>query len=287
MPKIAIVTDSTSDLPEELVEKYNINIIPLTVHFGQEEYIDDKKSLSLEEFYSKMRESDVFPTTSQPSPGDFIRLYKKLLVNYDSIISIHISNKLSATMNSALLAKKDLRQEDITIIDSLAAHAPLGLIVLKAARLNAEGKTKEDIIGEVHKMIKKVKAFILPKTLENLKRGGRIGKAKGLLASILDIKPILTLTDDGHIGIFKTTRKWGNAKKLALKSIGDFISGKGDLVVVLSDANAKKDVDEAEAEIKKNYNPKNIIKLKIGIVVGTHVGTGIGITFYEERSHTL
>ncbi len=282
MPKIAIVTDSTSDLPEELVEKYNINIIPLTVHFGQEEYIDDKKSLSLEEFYSKMRESDVFPTTSQPSPGDFIRLYKKLLVNYDSIISIHISNKLSATMNSALLAKKDLRQEDITIIDSLAAHAPLGLIVLKAARLNAEGKTKEDIIGEVHKMIKKVKAFILPKTLENLKRGGRIGKAKGLLASILDIKPILTLTDDGHIGIFKTTRKWGNAKKLALKSIGDFISGKGDLVVVLSDANAKKDVDEAEAEIKKNYNPKNIIKLKIGIVVGTHVGTGIGITFYEE-----
>ncbi len=282
MPKIAIVTDSTSDLPEELVKKFNINIIPLTVHFGAEQYIDDKKSLTLEEFYIKLRESDVFPTTSQPSPGDFNSLYKKLLDSYDSIISIHISSKLSATMNSALLAKKDFQNKDITIIDSLAAHAPLGLIVLKAAQLNSKGVPKEDIVKEVYGMIKKVKAFILPKTLENLKRGGRIGKAKSLMASLLDIKPILTLTDEGYIGIFKTTRHWENAKELAVKSIGDFIEGKGKLTVVLSDANAKKDVDEVAAEIEKIYDAKKITRQKIGIVVGTHVGTGIGITFYED-----
>jgi len=282
LSSIAIVTDSTSDIPEDLVKKFNIHVIPLTVHFGQQQYLDDKKSLTLDQFYKKLKESDVFPTTSQPSPGDFINLYKKLLKSHDSMISIHISSKLSATMNSALLAKKSLSQEDITIIDSLAAHAPLGLMVLKAAQLNSQGAAKEEILKEVGKMIKSVKAFILPKTLENLKRGGRIGKAKSLLASLLDIKPILTLTEAGYIGIFKTTRHWENAKRLAVKSMGEHIKGKGTLVVVLSDANAKKDVDELQAEIKKMYHPQKIDRQKIGVVVGTHVGTGVGITFYEQ-----
>ena len=188
----------------------------------------------------------------------------------------------SATMGSALLAKKDFPGKDITIIDTLAAHAPLGLIVLKAAQMNSEDISKDEIVTKVNQMINKVKAFILPKTLENLKRGGRIGKARGLLASLLDIKPILTLTPDGHIGIFKTTRRWSKAKRIAVESIGDFITGNKDLIVSLSDANATADVEEVEAEIRALYNPKEIMKVKIGIVVGTHVGTGIGITFYEE-----
>ncbi|MCJ7473277.1 MAG: DegV family protein, partial [Actinobacteria bacterium] len=271
MSKIAIVTDSTSDLPKELLKKYDISVIPLTVHFGHKEFIDDGKDLTLEDFYIKLKESDVFPTTSQPSPGDFIELYKKLLKTHDSIISIHISNKLSATMGSALLAKKDFAGKDITIIDTLAAHAPLGLIVLKAAQMNSKGISKDEIVVKVNEMIKKVKAFILPKTLENLKKGGRIGKARGLLASLLDIKPILTLTPDGHIGIFKTTRRWSKAKRTAVESIGDFITGNKDLIVSLSDANATEDVEEVEAEIKALYNPKEIMKVKIGIVVGTHV----------------
>ncbi|MCJ7665577.1 MAG: DegV family protein [Actinobacteria bacterium] len=282
MPKIAIVTDSTSDLPEELIKKYDISVIPLTVHFGHKEFVDDGKDLTLEDFFIKLKESDVFPTTSQPSPGDFIELYRRLLKSHNSIISIHISNKLSATIGSALLAKKDFPGKDITIIDTLAAHAPLGLIVLKAAQMNSEGISKDEIVAKVNEMIKKVKAFILPKTLENLKRGGRIGKARGLLASLLDIKPILTLTPDGHIGIFKTTRRWSKAKRMAVESIGDFITGDKDLIVTLSDANATEDVEEVEAEIRALYSPKKIMKVKIGIVVGTHVGTGIGITFYEE-----
>jgi DegV family protein with EDD domain len=172
MPKIAIVTDSTSDIPKELINRYKISIIPLTVHFGHEEFIDNGKDLTLEDFYIKLKESDIFPTTSQPSPGDFIELYSRLLKDYDSIISIHISNKLSATVNSALLAKKRLAGKDITIIDTLATHAPLGLIVLKAAQMNSSGNSKDEIIEEINRMIKKVKAFILPKTLENLTKGG-------------------------------------------------------------------------------------------------------------------
>jgi DegV family protein with EDD domain len=154
--------------------------------------------------------------------------------------------------------------------------------VLKAAKMNKEGKSKQEIIDEVESMMKRVKAFILPKTLENLARGGRIGKARSLLASLLDIKPILTLTEDGHIGMFKTTRRWNKAKSTAIESIGEFITGNGDLIVSISDANASEDVVQVEKEIQKIYSPKEIMKVKIGVVVGTHVGTGIGITFYEE-----
>lgn len=282
MPKIAIVTDSTSDLPAELISKYNINVIPLILYFGQEEFMDDGKSLTIEDFFIKLKDSDVFPTTSQPSTGEYIKLYRKLLKTHNSIISIHISNKLSGAINSALLAKKYFSGKDITIIDSLAAHAPLGLIVLKAAQMSNDNIPKEEIVAKVYEMIKKVKAFILPKNLENLKRGGRIGKAMGTVASLLDIKPILTLTPDGHIGIYKAVRGWNKAKRIAVKSMGNFISGNKNLIVALSDANATEDVEEVEEEIRAFYNPKEIMKLKIGIIIGTHVGTGIGITFYEE-----
>ena len=282
MADIAIVTDSTSDIPEELRKKYNISIIPLTIHFGQEEYADDGSCLTIEEFYQKIKDSPHFPTTSQPSPGSFIQLYRKLFRDHKSIISIHISDKLSGTMGSALLAAQDMKGEDLTVINSKAAHAPLGLIVLRAARMNIEGSSKQEIIEETERMIKKVKAFILPRTLENLVRGGRIGKARSLLASMLDIKPILTLTEDGHIGMFKTVRSWNKAKAAAIGSIGDLITGKGSLIVSISDANAAEDVEEVEEEIKKQYSPEEIMKVKIGPVVGTHVGTGIGITFYEE-----
>jgi len=282
MADIAIVTDSTSDIPEVLRKRYNISVIPLTIHFGQEEYEDGGSALTMEEFYQKIKDSPHFPTTSQPSPGSFIQLYRKLLKDHKSIISIHISDKLSGTMGSALLAAEDMKGEDLTVINSKAAHAPLGLIVLRAARMNIGGSSKQDIIEETERMIKKVKAFILPRTLDNLVRGGRIGKARSLLASMLDIKPILTLTEDGHIGMFKTVRSWNKAKAAAIGSIGDLITGKGSLTVSISDANAAEDVEEVEEEIKKQYSPEEIMKVKIGPVVGTHVGTGIGITFYEE-----
>ncbi len=282
MADIAIVTDSTSDIPEVLRKRYNISVIPLTIHFGQEEYEDGGSALTMEEFYQKIKDSPHFPTTSQPSPGSFIQLYRKLLKDHKSIISIHISDKLSGTMGSALLAAEDMKGEDLTVINSKAAHAPLGLIVLRAARMNIGGSSKQEIIEETERMIKKVKAFILPRTLENLVRGGRIGKARSLLASMLDIKPILTLTEDGHIGMFKTVRSWNKAKAAAIGSIGDLITGKGSLIVSISDANAAEDVEEVEEEIKKQYSPEEIMKVKIGPVVGTHVGTGIGITFYEE-----
>ena len=282
MADIAIVTDSTSDIPEVLRKRYNISVIPLTIHFGQEEYEDGGSALTMEEFYQKIKDSPHFPTTSQPSPGSFIQLYRKLLKDHKSIISIHISDKLSGTMGSALLAAEDMKGEDLTVINSKAAHAPLGLIVLRAARMNIGGSSKQEIIEETERMIKKVKAFILPRTLDNLVRGGRIGKARSLLASMLDIKPILTLTEDGHIGMFKTVRSWNKAKAAAIGSIGDLITGKGSLIVSISDANAAEDVEEVEEEIKKQYSPEEIMKVKIGPVVGTHVGTGIGITFYEE-----
>lgn len=280
--RIAIVTDSTSDIPKDLINKYNISLVPLTVNFEDKSYIDDGFSLTIDEFYVKLRQSDKLPKSSQPSPGDFIKVYSNLFKNHDTIISIHISAKLSATINSAMIAAKDFPEKDINIIDSCAAHAPLGMIVLKAASLNEQGASKDEILKTIDNTKKKVKAFILPKNLENLIKGGRIGKAKNLLASIFDIKPILTLNPYGEIVLFKSARGWEHAKSELIEIMKGMVDTNKTIQVVISDANAIDDVKDMEILIRKNFKNVELSKINIGITVGTHVGTGIGLTFYQE-----
>jgi DegV family protein with EDD domain len=280
--RIAIVTDSTSDLPKELIRKHNITVVPLTVNFEGESFVDDGVSLTIDEFYEKLKASAHLPKTSQPSPGMFQIKYADLLKTHDTIISIHISAKLSATLNSANLAAKEFPGRDIQVIDSCAAHAPLGMIVLKAAALNDGKNTKEEILEAVDDIKKKVKAFILPKNLENLSKGGRIGKARVFLATVLDIKPILTLDPFGEIVMFKTTRGWEHAKSEAVQAMQSMVDADKKVQVIISDANASDDVDDMELRIREKFKNVEITKIKIGITVGTHVGTGIGLTFYQE-----
>ena len=279
---IAIVTDSTSDIPKEIVKKYSITVVPLTVNFDDESYIDDGVSLPIDEFYKKLKGSVHLPKSSQPSPGDFINVYSNLLKTYESIISIHISAKLSATLNSAILAAKEFAGKDIQIIDSCAAHAPLGMIVSKAAELNASGAPKEEILDFIDNMKKKIKAFILPKNLENLSKGGRIGKARSLIASIFDIKPILTLNQHGEIVMYKVTRGWEHAKGEVIKTMQSMINEDKKIEVIISDANSSEDVEDMEIRIRQIFKDIELSKIKIGITVGTHVGTGIGLTFFQD-----
>lgn len=282
MSKIGIITDSTSDLPKELVDKYNITLIPLSVIFKEETFLDDRKEITVEEFYKKLRSADKLPTTTQPTPKNFIDTYKELLNRYDSVISIHISKKMSGTINSAETAKQQLSDADITIIDSGLVHMPLGFLVLKAAKLANDGSSKEDIL-EVIKILKgKIKELFVPSTLEYLRKGGRIGKAKGLIASLLDIKPILAI-HDGEVSQFKTTRRWNQAKTELINSMDSMIEDSGNLVVSVGDSDAEEDGIEMLNRIKEKFNPKEIFRVDVGTVVGTHLGPGgIAISFYEE-----
>ncbi len=282
MSKVAIITDSTSDIPEELAKELDIKIIPLSVIFGEESFLDDGKDITIKEFYKKIRSSEKLPTTTQPTPKNFIELYSDILKTSDSVISIHISKKMSGTINSAEMAKKEMTGSDIEIIDSECVHMPLGFLALKAAQLANEGKSKEEIIKEVHDLKLKIKVLIVPSTLEYLKKGGRIGKAKGLIASLLEIKPILTI-HDGEISQFKTARRWNQAKTELINSMKTMVKNPENLIVSIGDSDAKDDAAEMYEKIKEAFNPKKIYRVDIGIVVGSHLGPGgLGITFYED-----
>jgi DegV family protein with EDD domain len=282
MSKTAIITDSTSDIPEDIAKELDLKIIPLTVNFGEESFLDNGKDINKKDFYNKVRSSEKLPTTTQPTPKNFIELYSDTFKTSDSIISIHISKKMSGTINSAEMAKKELPGRDIEIIDSEFVHMPLGFLVIKAAQLSQQDRSKEEILKDVYDLKSKIKVLIVPSTLEYLKKGGRIGKAKGLIASLLEIKPILTI-HDGEISQFKTARRWNQAKIELIDSMKNMVKNPENLIVSVGHADAKDDAAEMYQRIKETFNPKKIINVDIGIVVGTHLGPGgLGITFYEE-----
>ena len=282
MSKVAIITDSTSDIPEDLVKKLDIKVIPLSVIFDKEIFLDDGKEITIGEFYKKIRSSEKLPTTTQPTPKNFIEVYTDILKKSESIISIHISKKMSGTINSVELAKKEMPGRDIEIIDTGYVSMALGFLVLKAAQLAQEGKSKEEILKEVYDLKPKIKVLFVPSTLEYLKKGGRIGKAKGLIASLLEIKPILTL-HDGEVSQFKTARRWNQAKTELINSMKTMIKNPQNLVVSVGDSDAKEDATEMYERIKETFNPKKILRVDIGAVVGTHLGPGgLCIIFYEE-----
>jgi DegV family protein with EDD domain len=282
MSKIAIVTDSTSDIPKDLLESKDLTAIPLSVIFKEATYLDDGKEITIEDFYTKLKTEDDLPTTTQPTPKDFVETYTSLLENYDSILSVHISKKMSGTINSAELAKQQMPDADIEIFDSELVHMPLGFLALEAAKMAKDGKSRNEIVEALSALRSKIKVLFVPSTLEYLKKGGRIGKAKGLIASLLEIKPILTI-NAGEVSQFKTTRRWNQAKIELVNSMETMITDPSKLTVSIGDSDAVEDAQEMEDRIREKFSPKKIMRVKIGAVVGTHLGPGgIGITFYEE-----
>ncbi|MBC7333530.1 MAG: DegV family protein [Actinobacteria bacterium] len=282
MGEITIVTDSTSDLPGYLYEGYGLLVVPLSVVFEGKTYLDDGISIKPEDFYRMMQASTEMPKASQPTPGDFLRVYSDLINQGREIISIHISRKLSGTLNSAEIAANQFEKGKVELVDSELVHMPCGFLALKAAKMAKEGVTKNEIISEIINFRKKINSFFLPKSLENLIKGGRVNKIKGKLASLLEIKPILTLRD-GEVSLYKNTRKWELAKKELLDSMESLVSGRGKLTVSIGDVSSKEEANEMEERIRERFNPAQIIRTNIGIVVGSHLGIGgLGITFFEE-----
>jgi DegV family protein with EDD domain len=281
MSKVAIVTDSTGDIPQDLIEKYNIKVVPLYVNFGEESFSDNGVDITIKEFYAKLKDIKVLPKSAQPTPAAFIAAYNDVLKDNDSIISIHISKKMSGTIASAEIAKKELGK-DIEIVDSGFVHLPLGVLVVKAAELAKQGKSKEEILGFIEEFKNNIKILFIPRNLKHLIMGGRIGRAKGLIASLMEINPILTI-HLGEVSQYKTTRRWSQAKTELIESMKSMIKKPENLVVYVADSDAKEEGDEMLKRIKAEINPKEIYNSYIGSVVGTHLGPGgVAVTFYEE-----
>jgi len=282
MSKIAIVTDSTSDIPKDLIEKFKIIVVPLYVNFEDRSYLEDGIDLTSKQFYEKLKEVKKQTTTSQPTPQAFLKAYNELLKENEAIISIHISQKMSGTFSSAEIARKELPGKDIEVIDSGLVHMPLGILVMKAAEMALAGKSKEEILKAIDDLKQKISILFIPNTLKYLIMNGRIGRAKGLLASALEIRPILTI-HMGEVSQFKTTRRFSQAKNELIDSIKSAVKDTNKLMVIVSDSDAKEEGDEMAQRIKETFNPKQIMRAEIGAVVGNNLGPGgIAVTFYEE-----
>ena len=220
------------------------------------------------------------PMAAQPSPGDFIKLYSELLEDHEGVISIHISSKLSGTYNSAVLAKRQLNHSGIEVVDSGMVHMACGFMAIEASRMESEGMAMEDILKGVGSFKSRIGSLFCALTLDNLIKGGRMGKLKGVFASMLEVKPILTL-NDGEVSLYKKARKWEQAKDTIVSSVKQKTGGKKNVVISVGDVDAEDEADSICQRLMEEVGPKEIIRTEVGIVVGSHLGIGgLGVTFH-------
>lgn len=276
MSKVRIVTDSTADIPVEIRENLGISMVPLKVHFDKDTYIDSV-TIQAEEFYEKLAAFSGLPTTSQPSPVDFVDIYKDILKEDPDIhiISIHLSAAMSGTYQSAVLAKSLLEElgERVTVVDSKSASYGFGWLVVRASEAANEGQSKEAILELVHQNREKMALYFLVDTLEYLQKGGRIGKAAAFLGTLLNIKPILSIDDEGEVTSVEKAR--GQKKAMnRLIELAKAKHGEKELDVIIAHAAALKTAEELKALIEAQLNVKSVSFTTVGPVIGTHAGPG-------------
>jgi DegV family protein with EDD domain len=276
---IRVVTDSSCDLPQSLVDALRIEIVPLTIRFGDEELVD-REELSTDEFWQRLEHSKLLPETAAPSAGAFEAKFRELLARGASgVVCINLSSHLSATMQAAQVAAAAVSNDiPVQVIDSQSASMGLGNLCLTAARRAADGDSLESIVHEVGDRRDRTKLFATLDTLEFLKRGGRVGNARALLGTVLSIKPVVEVRE----GIVEEAGKVRTRSK-ALKLLAAKASeGKIEHLAVL-DGNAP-DVDELLTLLEPIFPRDDIITGVVGPVIGTHAGPRvIGVTYQVVR----
>lgn len=278
MDKIKIITDSTYDLPTYIANKYDIEVLPLIVNFGQESY-KDGIDISLHQVLMRIKDGDEFPTTAQVNPQRFLECYKKYLEQGYRIISIHLSSKMSGTYQSACIAKDMLETEDITVIDSNNVTSGMGLIVMKACKLKEQGKTYEEIVQGVIETIPHVKSILAFETLVNLVKGGRLSKTAGVIGNILGIKPILAVSD-GEMVVIDKVRGSKRSVRYILDGMEKINVKKGETIILLQVEN--KDILDT-LRVSLVQKECEFLECEVGCVVGCHAGAGAcGVFFIED-----
>lgn len=278
---IRIVTDSTTQLPVEAVEKYNIHVVPVVVIFNGTSYRDGV-DISTQEFYHRLSMNNTLPTTTQPAPGDFQQVYEHLVAEGADIISIHLPETLSGTFNSARQAAAMVDGARITALETPWLVTAQGFIVLEAARAVEAGASREEVLDLIDRLIPRQNLVFAVDTLEYLHRGGRIGGAQAFLGSLLRIKPILYLKD-GRVEPLDRVRTWSRVPDRLLELMKDMLGpGKDAVHVSVLHSCNDDDAAELEARICRQFDIAESYISEIGPVVGTHTGPGaLGLAFYR------
>ncbi|MBP8691284.1 MAG: DegV family protein [Sedimentibacter sp.] len=278
---IRIVVDSTSDLTDEIIEKYNIKMVPLTVNFENESFLD-KVELSTKEFFDKLEAAEKLPTTTLVSPGTFVEVFSEILLEGDQVLGLFIASELSGTYDSARMAKDMIGSEDIHLIDTKSVCLGSFALVLEAIRLVEEKKPIEEIVNELEALKEKTVVVAALDTLKYLEKGGRLSKGQAVIGSLLNIKPIIAVKD-GKISVIDKIR----GKNKTIKWFDEWIEKNNfdlsDKTVLLFHGRAYEQLKVLRNTIEEKYKIKNIIEQEIGAVIGTHAGPGVmGIGFINK-----
>lgn len=274
---IHIVTDSSADIPDELLKEHNIRVVPLTIRVNGKEFTE-RVNITPQEFYREMYESDQLPQTSQPAPARFAQVFQELS-GKGMVLCLTISSKLSGSFDSAKLGQKISGNPNVTVFDTLAGSIGHGLQVLKAAEFVREGLSVNTIWSKLSKMREEMKFLILLDTLENIIKGGRLSQFQGSLARILDIKVILHNVE-GKVEILEKIRGKNKSLQRLIALVGERCKDFSGRIIGISHVNNLQDAQLIAAELEKRYQPEKIIIAEMGATIATYAGrSGLIVSF--------
>src|SRR5690606_35040521 len=280
MTKIKIVTDSTADLSEKQIKELGISVVPLSITIDGETFLD-RIDITPQEFLKRMKQSVELPKSSQPAVGHFVELYDQLGSDGSEIISIHMTAGMSGTVASAENAAK-LREANVTVIDSMYISRALAFQVLEAATMAKNGHTKEEVLERIEEIRKNTTLFVTVDTLDNLVKGGRIGRGKALIGSLLNIKPIASLQDGVYTPVSKV-RSHSQIVKYLSKKFAEDVSNKSIKGVAIAQVDALELAANLKEAIKKLTGYVEVDVVETTPVISTHTGPGaIGFMYYAE-----
>jgi DegV family protein with EDD domain len=281
MNKIAVVTDSASNLPKEVAEGHGITVVPVCLHWNGRVYRDGV-DITPDEVYRRLRTSQDLPSTAAPSVGDFLQAYLRLGQNADGIVSVHLPVELSGTISSARVAA-DLAKEEVTVhvLDAGTVAMGAGFVSLAAARTAHQGASLTDVVAVAQKLSPRVRVFAMLDTLEYLHRGGRIGKAAALLGIALRIKPILHINSN-VVDVLAKPRTSSSAMRVMLDEMERMVGNRPVHVAVLH-ADAPEKARQLREQVELRFHSVEMMTCAFTPVMGTHTGPGVlGLAFYAE-----
>lgn len=277
---IRIVSDNCCDLPPELLTEYGIRIVNLTVSFGEQEY--PLREFNHHQFYRQMELSEVMPKTSQPSMGSLMAVYQEAMEDNHEVIAIHLASGISGTVQGGLAAAAMLDNSRLHIFDSRKASVGQGLLVLEAARMARRGDGAAAILERLAVMREGVQCIFSVNNIEYLIKGGRVSKAKGYIAEVLDIKPILHMDPEGYIQPYAKARGRKGAMIKLLDVMGKMGKDLEKQTVGICHSACYEDACYLREEIMSRHGATEVVIGEIGPVIGSHVGPGTFSVFFES-----
>ncbi len=272
MKKVAIITDSSAYLPQDIVEELGLHIVPLTLHWEGETYRDGE-DIRAEEFYDRLEKSDTIPTTSQVTVNEFTQLFKTLMDKDYAVLALLISSGISGTVESARQAAENFPDAPLAVMDTQLVSMALGFMVMRVARAAMEGASLAQCLTLAKETYPKIGVYFTVDTLKYLNKGGRINTAKRLLGAALSIKPIMEIRD-GKIELVESVISRKKAVQRMLELVERDIDGRESVRLSTFHAKAEDDNQKLMAEAVERFNPVETVTTFVSPVIGTHTGPG-------------